>query len=140
MRTATLSTKLRVDIQETGRLTQMVRQFGRRHQMPEETVFKISLSIDELITNIVLHGTDSEPQAHEIVLHLRISDGEVEARIEDDGRAFNPLELPVPDIEAPLSHRPLGGMGIHLVRTLMDQIHYRRIGQRNVLTLTKRVA
>lgn len=140
MRTGTLSTKLRVDLHETGRLTKMVRQFGQRHQMPEETVFKISLSIDELITNIVLHGTESDPQAQEIVLHLTISNGEVKARIEDDGRAFNPLESPTPNIAAPLCDRQLGGMGIHLVRSLMDQIHYRRVGRRNVLTLTKRVA
>lgn len=140
MRTGSLSTKLTVNLNETERLTQMVQQFGHWHQMPEETVFKISLSIDELVTNIVTHGTKSEPPAHEIILHLSISSREIKAQIEDDGRAFNPLEMPEPDLNAPLSDRHPGGMGIHLARSLMDQIQYSRIGQRNILTLTKHVA
>ncbi|TLD71444.1 ATP-binding protein [Phragmitibacter flavus] len=140
MRTGSLSTKLDVNLYETERLNQMVRQFGKWHQMPDDAVFKISLSIDELVTNIVMHGGRKEPRAHEIVLRLTISNREVHAEIEDDGRAFNPLDAPTPDISASLFERNAGGMGIHLARTLMDAIHYSRIGQRNILTLTKRVA
>ena len=140
MRTGSLSTKLDVNLYESERLNQMERLFGKWHQMPDDAVFKISLSIDELVTNIVVHGSCSDPRAHEIVLRLSISNREVHAEIEDDGRAFNPLEAPAPDINAALNDRDPGGMGIHLARTLMDHIHYRRIGHRNILTLTKRVA
>ena len=59
--------------------------------------------------------------------------------IEDDGRAFNPLDAPGPDLSASLMDREPGGLGIHLARSLMDQIFYQRVGQRNLLTLTKRI-
>jgi len=139
MRTGSLSTKLDVNLYETGRLNQMVQQFGKWHQMPEDAVFQISLSIDELVSNIVMHGSLSQPQAHEIILRLTISNREIHAEIEDDGRAFNPLEAPEPDIDAPLQERSIGGMGILLAKRLMDAMHYSRIGCRNVITLTKRV-
>lgn len=140
MRSGSLSTKLDVNLIETGRLNQMVRQFGQWHQVPEEAVFKISLSLDELVTNIVIHGTRSDPRAKEIVLRLTLRNREVLAEIRDDGRAFNPLEAPSPDVSASLLDRHAGGMGIHLARSFMDNIQYSRVGRRNVLILTKRVA
>jgi anti-sigma regulatory factor (Ser/Thr protein kinase) len=68
-----------------------------------------------------------------------INDAEVRVEIEDDGSAFNPLDIPVPNLATPLQDRDPGGLGIHLARSLMDGIHYRRVGRRNVLTLTKRI-
>ena len=59
--------------------------------------------------------------------------------ISDDGQPFNPLkDAPKPDLEAALEDRPIGGLGIHLVLTMMDEMHYRRENERNHLTLVKR--
>jgi len=140
MRPGSLSTKLDINLYETERLNQMVRQFGQWHGVPDEAVFVISLSLDELVTNIVVHASKRDPKAHEILLRLHIENQEMKAEIEDDGCAFNPLEMPELDLETSLKDREIGGMGIHLARTLMDCIHYSRIGRRNRLTLTKRVA
>ncbi len=60
--------------------------------------------------------------------------------IADDGRAFDPLQAPVPDIGASLQDRAIGGLGIYLVRKTMDGVTYRRQDGRNVVTLTKLVA
>jgi serine/threonine-protein kinase RsbW len=73
-------------------------------------------------------------------LRLSTSNGTVSAEVEDDGAEFNPLNLPIPDIGAPLHDRSPGGLGIHLVRSLMDHVDYRRIGRRNCFTMTKKVA
>lgn len=139
MRPGSLSTKIDVNLYETRRLSEIVRHFGAWHGVPEETVFVVNLSLDELVTNIVVHGGKCEPRVHEIVLRLQTEKDKVRVEIEDDGRAFNPLEASAPALNASLQDRDLGGLGIHLARSLMDQILYRRVGQRNLLTLTKSV-
>ncbi|MCE9519345.1 MAG: ATP-binding protein [Verrucomicrobia bacterium] len=139
MRPGSLSTKFDVSLFETGRLSEMIRRFGAWHGMPEDTIFVVNLSLDELVTNIVVHGGQGDLQVHEIMLRIRTEKDKVSIEIEDDGRAFNPLDAPEPDLSASLMDREPGGLGIHLARTLMDQIFYQRVGQRNLLTLTKRV-
>ncbi len=139
MRPSTLSTKLDVNLDETGRLNQLVRHFGKEHGVPDDTVFVINLSIDELVTNIVIHAGSRDPKAREIVLRMSINNSEVSIELEDDGSAFNPLDIPTPNLNASLQDRDPGGLGIHLARSLMDGIRYSRVGRRNVLTLTKRI-
>lgn len=140
MRPGSFSTQLEVNLRETGRLTEMVRRFGALHGVPEDAIFVVCLSLDELVTNIVVHGGKGDPRVHEISLSLRAEKGKVSAEIEDDGCEFNPLEAPAPDLDAKLEDRDPGGLGIHLARSLMDQICYCRVGCRNRLTLTKHVA
>ena len=137
MRPGSLSTKLDVNLYETGRLSEMVRRFGAWHGVPEDAIFKVNLSLDELLTNIVVHGGRGDPCVREIVLWLRTEKDKVSVELQDDGCAFNPLDAPLPDLDAGLLERDPGGLGIHLVRSLMDEIVYRRIGQRNQVTLIK---
>ena len=139
MRPGSLSTKFDVSLFETGRLSEMIRRFGAWHGMPEDTIFVVNLSLDELVTNIVVHGGQGDLRVHEIMLRIRTEQDKVSIEIEDDGRAFNPLDAPEPDLSASLMDREPGGLGIHLARSLMDQILYQRVGQRNLLTLTKRI-
>lgn len=140
MRSGSLSTKLHVHLNETHLVASIVREFGRWHDVPEDTLFVMNLSLDELVTNIVTHSPKQPPPAREILLRLSTAHGVVSAEIEDDGGAFNPLTLPMPDIGASLHDRSPGGLGIHLVRTLMDHVNYERIGLRNRFTITKKVA
>jgi anti-sigma regulatory factor (Ser/Thr protein kinase) len=62
------------------------------------------------------------------------------AELVDDGRAFDPLQVAAPDLAAPLEERAVGGLGVHLMRHLVDDIQYRRDGGRNHLVFTKRIA
>jgi len=68
-----------------------------------------------------------------------LGDKELIATVSDDGKAFNPLEQSPPDIHAPLEDRKIGGLGIHLLRTLMEKVEYRRDDGRNHLTFRTRV-
>jgi serine/threonine-protein kinase RsbW len=140
MRPGSLSTKLHAKLGEAQLVGRMVREFGHWHEVPEEALFIVNLSLDEVVTNIVTHSPNSPPGAREILIRLSTRDGEVSAEVEDDGGAFNPLNLPVPDIAASLHDRSPGGLGIHLVRSLMDHVDYCRIGRRNRFTMTKKVA
>ena len=74
----------------------------------------------------------------DIEISLFSDDERVTVEISDDGRPFNPLtELEPPDVDAPLGDRPIGGLGVHLVRTLMDEMHYSRQDGKNRLAMTK---
>ena len=70
---------------------------------------------------------------------LALEGDELTIRVEDDGRAFDPLQAPPPDLDLPLEERPVGGLGIHIVRSVMDAVEYQRRGGRNVLTMRKTI-
>jgi serine/threonine-protein kinase RsbW len=105
MRPGNLSTRLNVTLGETILLGKIVREFGEWHGIPEDALFVVNLSLDELVTNIVTHSQKQPPPPKEIVLRLSTVKGEVRAEVEDDGCAFNPLNMPAPDVNAPLQER-----------------------------------
>ena len=98
----------------------------------------MNLALDEVVTNVIRYAHDDGRQ-HPIVVRLALEQGVLTAQVEDDGRAFNPLDAPVPDIGAGIDDRPIGGLGIHLVRSVMTSVEYRREDGRNVLTMKKRL-
>ncbi|QQS49153.1 MAG: ATP-binding protein [Acidobacteriota bacterium] len=126
------------DLTEIGRLGRLVDEFIEGHRLPAKTAFEINLALDELLTNTITYGYDDGLE-HRIHIRGSLVDGRIRIEIEDDGRAFNPLEAAVPDLEAPLVERPIGGLGIHLVRQLTDLIEYRRAAGKNIVILNKNV-
>jgi serine/threonine-protein kinase RsbW len=130
--------RLPVDLKEIERLNRIVRQFGDLHEVPSRALYAINLALDEVVTNVITHGFENA-SGQELIAHLTAREGEVTTEVTDKGRAFNPLEAPPPDLTATLGERALGGLGVHLVRSLMDRVEYRREGEKNVLTLRKRI-
>ena len=116
-----------------------VEDFGAVCQLPRRVVFAIQVSLEEILANIVVHGYQRTAD-HSIRVTLRAHGLDtVEIIVEDEARPFDPLDAPEPDIMLPLAERPIGGLGVHLVRNLMDAVSYRREGDRNVLSMTKHV-
>lgn len=72
-------------------------------------------------------------------IRLNVLDNVLEATIEDDGMPFNPVESAVPDVHASTRERRIGGVGLHLVKNLMSEVRYNRVGDRNRLVLRKRL-
>jgi serine/threonine-protein kinase RsbW len=138
MHEGSITIRLPVDLKEIERLNRIVRLFGDLHEVPGRTLYAVNLALDEVVTNVVLHGFD-DPANQDVEARLVVKDGVISAEIEDSGRAFNPLDAPPPDLTANLDERALGGLGIHLVRSLMDKVDYRREGAKNVLTIRKRI-
>lgn len=138
---ASLALRLRSEIPELRRLASAVEGFFARHALPADEAQRLSLALDELVTNVMRHGAPegdaAAAAAPEIEVTLDLAGDRVVAVIRDSGRPFNPLSLPVPDTNASLEQRPIGGLGIHLARQLTDGIGYRREGDRNCLTLVK---
>jgi anti-sigma regulatory factor (Ser/Thr protein kinase) len=137
MHEGSIQIRLPVDLCEIERLNRLVRQFGDLHEIPGRTLYAVNLALDELVTNIVLHGYD-DPAGQEFEVRITARGGGITAEVEDGGRAFNPVEAPTPDLTAPLEERALGGLGIHLVKNLTDSVEYRRVEDKNVLTIRKR--
>jgi anti-sigma regulatory factor (Ser/Thr protein kinase) len=123
---------------EIERLAHAVEAFGRTHALPDSVVFSLNLALDEIVSNIIRYAYDDGAK-HEILVGLALEDGVVRVEIQDAGRAFNPLDVPPVDLTAAAEDRPVGGLGLHLVRSLMDGLEYRREDGRNVLTMTKTV-
>ena len=127
------------DLRNIAVAAENIDAFCARRGLAAEIAFKINLAVEELLTNTIGYGYDDDGE-HLIDLVLRLEGGALVIEIADNGRAFDPLQAPAPDLSAPLEDRAMGGLGIYLVRKTMDTVAYRRQDGRNVVTLTKRVA
>jgi anti-sigma regulatory factor (Ser/Thr protein kinase) len=129
---------LKNEISEISKLAEAVRDFGNCNNLPDKVIFEANLSLEELITNIIFYGYDS-PEEHEIDVNLCLTDGDLILKIEDDAKPFNPLEVQDPDVSVPLDEREVGGLGIFLVRKMMDDIEYQRTENKNQVVLRKKL-
>lgn len=123
-------------LDEIPGLAATVEAFGEDHDLSPKLVFQLNLALEELVTNIICHAYDDE-LPHLIRVTLGHDGGRVTAEVEDDGRPFDPFaDAPTPDLEQELDDRPVGGLGVHLIRSFMEEVGYRREGERNVVSLT----
>lgn len=111
-----------------------INHFLSGQSLPQETIFRVNLAIEEIVTNIVKYGYDDR-NGHAIKVVLDLRPAMIHLRIEDDGHSFDPLQAPEPDIHVPLDQRKIGGLGLHLVRKLVDGIAYRREKDLNILEI-----
>jgi anti-sigma regulatory factor (Ser/Thr protein kinase) len=133
-----LNIRLRNDFGELAGLREKLKKFCESQNLPQSGVFAVMLSLDELVTNIISYAWDDRLE-HSISIRARCGDGVVEIEVEDDGKPFNPLKYAPPDLSSPIEERHIGGLGIHLIQTYMDEIAYKREGERNCLLMRKRV-
>ncbi len=99
----------------------------------QELALELRLIAEEVITNVVKYA-----EADTIQIDFKVSDITVVLDVRDNGKRFDPLGAAAPDLEASVEDRPLGGLGIHLVQALADEVSYERRGDWNVLRLTKK--
>lgn len=125
-------------IAELERLHQVVVEFAQQHSLPDQIRFAIDLSLEEIVTNVMCYGMRDQEKP-QIVIRLRHQEGELLAEVEDNGCPFNPFSRPDPDTTLALEDRPIGGLGVYLVRNLMDEVHYVRNADHNLITMTKRI-
>ena len=119
-----------------GRITDAVDDLGHREDWSNDLLFRVHLVLEELVLNIIDYGFDDGKDDHELVVVLMSEDDNLTIEITDDGIPFDPLhDAKVPDTDAPLEDRPIGGLGVHLVRTMMDEVSYRWEDGKNHLTL-----
>jgi len=130
---------VRNDTNELVRLNEFLGSFWAENQLPEELVLDVTLALEEMFLNVVQHAY-LDTGEHDIWVGLALERGHVSLTIEDDGVPFNPMETAPPDTNAPIEQREIGGLGIHLVQSVMDGIEYSREDERNRLVMKKRIA
>lgn len=135
---ATCSLRVRSALDAIGPATEQAEAWLAEHEVPADASYLVALAIEELVTNCIKYGYDDDA-GHSVEIVLTVENGSLRMEFVDDGRAFNPLEAPAPDLTLPLAERPLGGLGIHLLRELADGMSYERRDGTNRLVLTKRM-
>ncbi len=135
---ASLSIALRSERQELVRLADLVERFGADHHLSDDVVMNVNLVLDELVSNVIRYGQASDGE-DAIGVSLALDGGLLTIDIADDGIAFNPIGAKPPDLDLPITERPVGGLGLHIVKALTETIDYRRDHDRNRLTMTMRV-
>lgn len=109
------------------------------HQASLKTTNLVLLAIEELVINCIDYGYDDSDE-HTIVIDLSIDEQDLKMTVIDDGRPFDPLTALTPDFSLEVQQRPVGGLGIHLLRQLADHVAYERRDGTNQITLTKRLS
>jgi anti-sigma regulatory factor (Ser/Thr protein kinase) len=127
---------LRSALTEIDRLAEEVARVGREHALPEELVSDLRLALEEAVANIIRHGYGGREDG-EIRVGFHVTPETITATVEDDAPPFDPRARPDPPL--PPQSGDASGVGVHLIKRVMDEVDYRRNGSRNVLTLTKRI-
>jgi anti-sigma regulatory factor (Ser/Thr protein kinase) len=123
---------------ELDRLSSVLESFARQHHLSDKILFDLNLVLEEIFTNIIKHGYSGECREF-IHLDLCRESEWVTISVRDGGCPFDPLGAPEADTVSPPEEREIGGLGIMLIRSLMDEVSYRRENGKNILTLRKRV-
>jgi serine/threonine-protein kinase RsbW len=131
-------TAVSADAAQLTVLTGFLRDFWEAAALAPPIMPTFELALEEIFMNIVMHG--SQP-GDTLVVEVSLNRGaeSVAMTVEDDGPEFDPLSLPPPDVTASLADRRVGGLGVFLVRKIMDSVSYARIGGRNQLRMSKRL-
>ena len=132
------SIRLDAELEELARLTDFLDAYCGRHGIPEGAHYQINVALEEVVINAIKHG-NCNPARGAIEVALSLAGAELKATVTDTGIPFNPLEAPPPDLGPDLASRKIGGLGIHLVRSLMQSVEYERLAGGNRLRLTKNV-
>ena len=125
-----LRCSLAPELSDIETLLRMVEVFGKANDLQEPKVYVVNLMLDELVTNLVMHGSANDGA---LTAHIQLQAGQdgITLTLEDNGQPFDPT----PDVEAPLEDRPVGKLGLHFVKSLANQVSYRLENGRNKLTI-----
>jgi PAS domain S-box-containing protein len=124
------------DVAVIDDVNQMFNAFAERHVISRDISRKVNLVFDELLSNIITYAYDDDAE-HEIDIRIELTEERLVITISDDGVPFNPYASAAPDTALSIEEREIGGLGIHLVRSVMDEVIYKRRIDRNVVTLVK---
>ena len=122
---------------DLSRIRRFVGEVGEDLGIPERELYDLELAVDEACANVIEHGYQGV--GGKIEIQIEALNGGVQVVIRDWGEPFDPESIPVPDVTAPLEQRPMGGVGLFLMRRVMTQVEFAFDPQGgNTLTMTKR--
>jgi serine/threonine-protein kinase RsbW len=138
MANTSYSFELKSDLSELDKLCENLETLGNRFGFSNKLIFEINLALEELFTNIISYGF-KDGKEHIAKVTVTPQNDELCLSIEDDGKPFNPIEFETPDVSCSVEECKIGGLGIHIIKKLMDEVFYERCGNKNVLYLKKKI-
>jgi len=120
--------------QEIPRVHQALDELAARNGVTRSAIARLQLALEEHLTNVICHGYKAG-QTGTITVRITLGPQAIRTEVEDDAAPFNPLDAPDVDTSLPLDQRPIGGLGVLMIRKSVDELDYRRAGGRNVLVL-----
>lgn len=130
--------QLENEVSQLEELTAFLDLLGDEWELPPSLVMSLNLVLEEAFTNVVFYAWDDNNQ-HLIDLDFEKNGNLLKISLSDDGRKYNPTEKAEPDFEKPVEERSIGGLGIFLIKKIMDSVEYQRKGDRNFLIMTKNI-
>ena len=135
--TETLNLNVLAKLEELTRINAEVDAMGERENWPPSLVFRTNLILEELVVNIISYGQEDGIDDFDIT--LRSEPDRLTIEVVDGGRPFDPVkDAPAPVLTGSLEDRPVGGLGLHLVRSMVDEIRYKRTDGKNHVALVAR--
>jgi serine/threonine-protein kinase RsbW len=125
-------------VNEITLLAEEVEKLSVTWGLNQSLAMNINLVIEEAVTNIIFYAF-TDDKKHQIKITISIKNNKLTIKIADDGIPFDPLLHKKPDITSTAEERAVGGLGIFLISQMMDEIHYTRDKNQNILTLTKSI-
>ena len=126
-------------LSELRRLADFLDDLGEEWELNPGLVFSLNLVLEEALTNIILYGFQ-DTDNHSIEMEFsRTQIDQLVVSVIDDGHPYDPTQKEDPDLSLPAEERPVGGLGIFLIKKIMDKVEYNRNNNKNFLILTKNI-
>lgn len=126
------------ELSEISRLNGFIEDIGNEFSLAPDMIFNLTLVLEEAVVNVINYAYPKED--HEsIYLSAKMQDGSIIFVLSDSGKEFDPTMAPEADVTLSAEDRQIGGLGIFLIRQIMNEVRYERIDGKNVLTLEKKL-
>ncbi len=106
-------------------------------QCPAKSRIHVKITVDEIFSNIILHANLLKGEMVTVCARTETDPSAIEITFTDKGRPFDPLSVAEPDVTASAQKRPVGGLGLFMVRRMMDTVKYEYVNDKNILTVRK---
>lgn len=126
------------EISEIGRLADFIDDIGNEFCLAPDVIFNLNLVLEEAVANIINYAYPKD-EHESIYLSARMHEDSIVLVLTDTGKEFDPTMAPEVDVTLSAEERQVGGLGIFLIRQIMNEVRYERIDGKNVLTLEKKL-
>ncbi len=125
-------------LSEIPSLAEFMEALGKEMQLPEVLTMRLNLVLEEAVSNIIMYAYPDK-QADDISIDIDKTADLLTFSIKDRGIPFDPTQVEEADISLPAENRPIGGLGIYIIRTIMSEVAYERTGNCNLFIMRKKL-
>ena len=126
------------EVSDVKKLIRFVKEISDELSLPPDIVFNINLALEEAVSNVMMYAYDFPGNL--LTLSAEVDNGIITFELKDKGKAFDPTtQIKTVDTTLPVEKRPIGGLGMFLVKKMMDDVTYNRYDDTNILTIRKKI-